>query len=126
MGKYVLIIVCMCVFCSCNYFKKQGIDNYQMISTPDGSVYRLDKGTGDTWLVQGTSMSRVTANTSQPQDEPNKKEHNSDTGTPFKVGKYTVREIIPGENQLNIGTFYKTEDGRLIKYIGDCTHNIAN
>jgi hypothetical protein len=119
MGKYVLLVVCIFTLCSCDYFKTQGGDAFQMISTPDGSVYRLDKRTGDTWLVQGKLMSKVNINSSQKQDEPQKENvQNVSPGTPFKVGKYTVVEVIPGKDQLNIGTFYKAEDGRFIKYLG--------
>lgn len=34
-------------------------ESYQMVTSTDGNIYRLDKGSGDLWLIKGTSMEKV-------------------------------------------------------------------
>lgn len=34
-------------------------DKYQLSTSSDGNVYRMDKVSGDVWLIKGKSMERV-------------------------------------------------------------------
>lgn len=109
--KFALLATCTIILCSCDYFKKQSNgDAFQLVSSSDGLIYKLDKATGETWLLRDAEMTKVNASLSA--------QNGVKPGEPFKIGKYTAREVIPGEKQLNVGTFYKTEDGRLVRYNG--------
>jgi hypothetical protein len=37
-------------------------DKYQLVPSSDGNVYRLDKFSGEIWLIKGKSMGRVLKN----------------------------------------------------------------
>jgi hypothetical protein len=34
-------------------------DKYQIVTSSDGHVYRLDKASGEVWLIKGSSMEKV-------------------------------------------------------------------
>jgi len=42
---------------SCNNLSLS--DKYQIASSTDGNMYRLDKVSGDVWLIRGNSMEKI-------------------------------------------------------------------
>jgi hypothetical protein len=56
--KSLTVILLVALFLpACNNLSSQ--DTYQIAASTDGSVYRLDKSSGDVWLIKGDLMEKV-------------------------------------------------------------------
>jgi len=61
MRTIMILILCLILFLSaCGQVEKTKIvDKYQLISGKDGNVYRLDKSSGEVWIIRESTMERV-------------------------------------------------------------------
>ena len=57
MSKMVLALIVALVLSACNNFPSH--DKYQLATSTDGNVYRLDKSSGEVWLIRTDSMEKV-------------------------------------------------------------------
>lgn len=55
--KNVLIgLLAILFLCACNI---TNTDKYQVVTSTDGAVYRLDKSSGKVWLIRGDKMDKI-------------------------------------------------------------------
>lgn len=59
MIKMAIFLFVVLFLTACNNLISQ--DKYQIASSSDGNVYRVDKSSGDIWLIKGESMEKVQA-----------------------------------------------------------------
>ena len=59
MRYLALVTFILLIFVGCN--TQTAIDKYQIIASPDGNVYRLDKSSGEVWLIKDGTMEEIQA-----------------------------------------------------------------
>jgi hypothetical protein len=82
--KSLVVALSLLLFAGCQNFQLQ--DRYQLVSSSDGKVYRLDKKSGEIALVTPNGI-RIIGAFNDPlgiRDESGKK---------FKVGRFEVEEV---------------------------------
>jgi hypothetical protein len=57
MSNMALALMVALVLSACNNFTSH--DKYQIATSTDGNVYRLDKSSGEVWLIRADSMEKV-------------------------------------------------------------------
>ena len=57
MRYLVIVFLFISFFASCDNFISQ--DKYQIAASTDGNIYRLDKSSGEIWLIKGNFMEKV-------------------------------------------------------------------
>lgn len=59
MKRFVIVLFVSLFFIACNNITSQ--DKYQITTSAEGNIYRLDKSSGEMWLIKGQSMEKVQA-----------------------------------------------------------------
>jgi hypothetical protein len=75
MMKSLTIILSVLLLYGCSDFRLS--EKYQLTASQDGNVYRLDKTSGEVWLLKGNTMQKVLV---EPEDITKRKVYNSTTG----------------------------------------------
>jgi hypothetical protein len=75
MMKSITIILSVLLLYGCSDFRLS--EKYQLSASQDGNVYRLDKTSGEVWLIKGNTMQKVLA---EPEDITKRKVYNTSTG----------------------------------------------
>lgn len=55
--KSIIAILSVFLLYACTDFRPS--EKYQISSSTDGNVYRLDKASGEVWLIKGNSMEQI-------------------------------------------------------------------
>jgi hypothetical protein len=60
MRLFATLLSVIFLLIACNNLSS--VEKYQLITSPDGNVYRLDKMSGESWLVKGNKMEKIIEN----------------------------------------------------------------
>jgi|SRR3989338_280070 len=55
--RFIFILLIALFLNACNNFTPES--KYQMLASADGNSYRLDKTSGEIWLIKGNTMEKV-------------------------------------------------------------------